>query len=395
MSPSSPRKYRRPRQDQQQSSTQNETSSTTSVSSSDEQFTRVASANVTTTVLTTSSSSSLSSSSPISSSSLQSSSLSSSFSSTSSSSTPTTESTSSSSDSSSSSQTTSVATSSFSSSSVTTITSSSNVSAPTSEYFLVTESEPTSSLFTFSPVPTPVTYSIPPTNSTSSQSAAEASSKGFWSDKKAVAGTFTALALIILGIGFAIVIFSIRKRRRNKARASDRDTLFDKFPPEPGLVSTPRPISSSTHSISEDLHRMQPMDPDATAGNYYQHQNMIPFSDPPYATGSLTEITYSYAKDVNNQYPIYDEGLIYGSANSSNQHLNPPSQTSFDTHGGRKPGGASSSSESTSSPFRAPLPGAGASRRISPGTRSATRDRDSYQPSLDSFYGVEGVGYAR
>ncbi|KAK1231806.1 hypothetical protein PQX77_005020 [Marasmius sp. AFHP31] len=415
MFPSSPRHDFRPRQDEQPSSSDSGSSSTSSSQTAVTLPIGNASSDSATQGTTfTESSSSTSSSTPSSSSSTTSASSESSSSPTSSTSTSSSQSTeeSSSVSSSSSSETVSSTSSSLSSSSISTTPKiESPTSAPTetpqSEHILVTV--PSNSFAASSseaPVTTPFsTTGTSPSPATSSDvspiGATSESNSDFWSNKKAVAGTFTALALLLFGIGIAIVILLVRKRRRDRARAYDRDTLFsDKFPPEPGLVSRPESTSASD---SEDLHRRQPMDGNTAPGYYnYQSQNSDPFADThqgPHSNGSLTELTYSYARDVYNQYPAYDyEGSSNDlMPNGSNQQLPPPPQSYFDP---LNPSSTNNSSNSLTNPFRDPSPGMTTTGRPHLAKWSQTPDRGStsYQPSVDSFYGVEptreGVGYA-
>ncbi|KAK7060458.1 hypothetical protein VNI00_001223 [Paramarasmius palmivorus] len=254
---------------------------------------------------------------------------------------------------------------------------------------------------------TSLTTSSIPTGTNSPVGAS--STPSFWSNKGAVAGTFTALALIVLGLLLALVFYIRRKRRA----ASYRDTIYsDKIPVEPGLASTPsRPTSSSDHGTdAEDFHG-QPMD--GNAGYYsYDHQNADPFADihhPPYPNGSLPEITYSYAKDVNNQYPYYDEPqangeMAGGAAMSTSSHSTSSAHQAPQSY--FNPLNPFNNPQQTSqNPFSNPKPynqqpyfGNNATSGRTAPTSTPERDSTAYQPSVDSFYRVStdgNVGQAR
>ncbi|EEB91941.1 hypothetical protein MPER_09623 [Moniliophthora perniciosa FA553] len=171
-------------------------------------------------------------------------------------------------------------------------------------------------------------------------------------------------------------------------------------------AATPsRPTSSSGHeSDSEDLHR-RPLDSNADYYNY-NHQNTDPFADihqPPYPNGSLPEITYSYARDVNNQYPSYDydsEGA--GGASTSTSSLSNPSgrQASVAPQSYFNPSNPFNPPNSVRNPFDHPKP-----YNQQPyfghdtvSGEAVKRDAAAYPPSVDSFYGDPvdpNMGHAR
>ncbi|KAI3612119.1 hypothetical protein WG66_012280 [Moniliophthora roreri] len=281
---------------------------------------------------------------------------------------------------------------------------SSTISATTPDFFAASSTPQVSTSSTLTSFATSAT---PPIPTESSSRVGASSAEGFWSNRGAVAGTFTALALIVLGLLLALVLF-VRKRWRS---ANYRDTIYsDKFPVEPGLstqAATPsRPTSSSGHeSDSEDLHR-GPMDGNADYYNY-NHHNADPFADihqPPYPNGSLPEITYSYARDVNNQYPSYDYDIERaGGASTSTSSLSNPS--------GHQASVAPQSYFNPLNPFNPPPNSVRNSfnnpkpynqqpyfGRNATSGQAAERDSAAYPPSVDSFYGDPidpNIGYAR
>ncbi|KIK67927.1 hypothetical protein GYMLUDRAFT_800226 [Collybiopsis luxurians FD-317 M1] len=130
-----------------------------------------------------------------------------------------------------------------------------------------------------------------------------ASPSGFWTNKSAVAGTFTTVALV----GLAIVIGALFYIRRKRKASHLRNLSYS----EKSLISDPRPYSTPSEHSSQDFSH-EPMN--AFAPSDPAH---YPTYDP-FSTGSahhalysgnasLPEITYSYAQDVNNQYPYYGD----------------------------------------------------------------------------------------
>ncbi|KAJ3788707.1 hypothetical protein GGU10DRAFT_95198 [Lentinula aff. detonsa] len=199
----------------------------------------------------------------------------------------------------------------------------------------------------------------------------------FWSNKAAVAGTFTAVAVVALAT-LAGVILCIRKRRR-ESHSRDR-SMSEKFASMD--FDNARPYSTPSEPASHDLSH-EPM-------NAYANRDpaFYPTHDPfvanahnmPYAgSASLPEITYSYAQDVNNQYPYYGNetnNVVPPSAGTRST----PALLTQDFHNPFEP--------QDSTPPRA----AAVSKipRVSPNPFSDPTFRGSpaYQPSVDSFYGA-------
>ncbi|KAJ4491889.1 hypothetical protein C8J55DRAFT_556177 [Lentinula edodes] len=207
-------------------------------------------------------------------------------------------------------------------------------------------------------------------------SSSSSSSVGFWSNKAAVAGTFTAVAVVALAT-LAGVILCIRKKRRD-LHSRDR-SISEKFA-SMDFADT-RPYSTPSEPASHDLSH-EPMDAYANRDPafYLTHDPFVANAhNMPYAgSASLPEITYSYAQDVNNQYPYY--------GNEANNVVPPSvgtrSTPALPTQDPRNP----FESVNITPPRNAAMPQE--LERISSNPFEEPAFRASYQPSVDSFYGA-------
>ncbi|KAJ3907653.1 hypothetical protein F5879DRAFT_488162 [Lentinula edodes] len=207
-------------------------------------------------------------------------------------------------------------------------------------------------------------------------SSSSSSSVGFWSNKAAVAGTFTAVAVVALAT-LAGVILCIRKKRRD-LHSRDR-SISEKFA-SMDFADT-RPYSTPSEPASHDLSH-EPMNAYANRDPafYLTHDPFVANAhNMPYAgSASLPEITYSYAQDVNNQYPYYGNEV---------NNVVPPSvgmrsTPALPTHDPRNP----FESVNVTPPRNAAIPQE--LERISSNPFEEPAFRASYQPSVDSFYGA-------
>ncbi|KAK0191178.1 hypothetical protein F5146DRAFT_1047372 [Armillaria mellea] len=261
---------------------------------------------------------------------------------------------------------------------------------------------------------------------------AAATSDGFWANKSAVAGTFAVVGVIICALIAAAVFFLFKRRQR-------RDYGSDYFPPEkwsppmsePGLKSpSPGPsIVELTHPPMDVFSNREVFsDNHAEMGNYYNSQsshdghyygaetNMSrgPFygvdGTQNYPLGSAPDIILTYAKDVDRQYPAYEDEPRRASSSSptprpstgSGRPSPTPGRTSFHsgrpspTLGRRSPtlGRPAPSSlaqhtytiSNTSTSSVKPVAGL----TVPPTSRKDPGDRDSEVSSIDSFYGASG-----
>ncbi|KAK7470435.1 hypothetical protein VKT23_001861 [Stygiomarasmius scandens] len=255
-----------------------------------------------------------------------------------------------------------------------------------------------------------LTSAITPSTSTSSlvastsglsTAAAVSSDRGFWSNKPAVAGLITAIIVAVLTI--LVALYLLVKRKQNSKGVRDiefleKDSELSRtnsgHPSEPSSIMNP---PMDTHTNLDPVY--YPPDPFATA---------------PYAADNLPAITYSYAQDVNNQYPSYpDENPPpippdFGLNHPSTVH---PSDVRASVHPFADPAALSSlvaESKTNQNPFADaamvqlpnnrvnlnPFADAAAtsgrtavagSHLLQPPTRIS-----AYQSSIDSFYGGNG-----
>lgn len=247
-----------------------------------------------------------------------------------------------------------------------------------------------------------------------------------------VAGTFAVVGVIICALIAAAIFFLFKRRQR-------RDYGSDYFPPEkwsppmsePGLKSpSPGPsIVELTHPPMDVFSNREVFsDNHVEMGNYYNSQsshdghyygaetNMPrgPFygvdGTQNYPLGSAPDIILTYAKDVDRQYPVYEDEPRRASSSSptprpstgSGRPSSSPGRTSFNsgrpspTLGRRSPtpGRPAPSSlaqhtytiSNTSTTSVKPVAGL----TVPPPSRKGPSDRDSEVSSIDSFYGASG-----
>lgn len=162
------------------------------------------------------------------------------------------------------------------------------------------------------------------------------SSYGFLSNKRAVAGAFTAIGLVALGVVMAIVIFW-RKKVKHRHVHND-DDFFTNLVTEPQMAESatgnnPSALETPRHSATE-LTAYAPMDIDAINKTYF--------------TPNSSFIDMSSTRPG----PTWEQGSLLNNHLSQSHISSPPS--------------------SAVTPVR--------------GRKAVVRG--SYQPSLDSFYGA-------
>lgn len=179
------------------------------------------------------------------------------------------------------------------------------------------------------------------------------------------------MALAVL----ACVFLCIQKKRRS-SRYGGRN-FSEKL-----TDSDSRPYSSSPSEPGSHDFTHEPMDGNSYSA--YPMQDPFVAHNPLYSgSASLPEITYSYAQDVNNQYPYYGDETNNVNTASSGTRSTPalPLRT------------AQNPFEPVQNPFE---PQPMVNTRV-PGRTLASpnqfdepalRDSSTYQPSLDSFYGA-------
>lgn len=174
----------------------------------------------------------------------------------------------------------------------------------------------------------------------------------FLQNKGAVAGTFTVLALVLLGAIMAILFFVIRKNRRATRGNSE---FFTSFAPEPEVArsASARTVSANGHSVSTspgpsvvELAGQTPMD--AYATNQHLSQNHG-YNYPVHSLEPVREQEYSGEFD---HEPVMSEPSLYSASTQPTQlyYIPPPGQ------------GSAQNRKSVA--------------------------RASYQQSIDSFYGA-------
>ncbi|KAJ3892093.1 hypothetical protein GG344DRAFT_64877 [Lentinula edodes] len=142
-----------------------------------------------------------------------------------------------------------------------------------------------------------------------------------------------------------------------------------------------RPYSTPSEPASHDLSH-EPMDAYANRDPafYLTHDPFVANAhNMPYAgSASLPEITYSYAQDVNNQYPYYGNEVNNVIPTSVGTRSTP----ALLTQDPRNP----FESVNVTPPRNAAIPQE--LERISSNPFEEPAFRASYQPSVDSFYGA-------
>ncbi|KAF9028454.1 hypothetical protein BDZ89DRAFT_1133602 [Hymenopellis radicata] len=240
-------------------------------------------------------------------------------------------------------------------------------------------------------------------SSTVSNGVVGASSNSFWSNKSAVAGTFAVVGLVSLAIIAGIVMFIIRLRRRQTYDEDFTYPVTDKWSPEPGLRRSASPDPSlseppmdvfanrevfannysSTHGAPAPMQYTSP-------GNYFNtdapqqfvqnnHSNQSQYYDTNishnYGPESTPDIIYTYAADVDRQYPVFPED---GGASSTQLSSGRPSPS-------QHPSPSPSPQQRYSNPFKDNVTGLA----VPP---AEPVDRVSVSASsIDSFYGANST----
>lgn len=182
-----------------------------------------------------------------------------------------------------------------------------------------------------------------------------------------VAGTFTVLSLVIVGFLGAILILHVKKRRASRGLE-----YLEKYP-EPA-VSSHRDAdgTASPGPSTVDLHQA-PMNPFSQQDPYYsdaqpQHVNDSSYHDPYYNT--IDPVTHDPFASAADAAPAavsykYNHNPFANSA---------PSQYSL----------APTTALSPGHPYHT------ASSKLAPVSHRPVERPNSYQPSIDSFYGASG-----
>ncbi|KAJ7240348.1 hypothetical protein B0H12DRAFT_1135062 [Mycena haematopus] len=240
----------------------------------------------------------------------------------------------------------------------------------------------------------------------------DAASSGFWGNKGEVGATFTVVALVVVGILVGLMMIL---RRRSAAQNSARDTFFDTKSPMDRAERPPSPGPSMVSLGNE------PMDAHATASPNYgiADQYLVdttdynvyppgaayaPAADPAgeqqYYYGDNTAAPQQHYTDNTNLAP--QQPQYYGEQQYSPDHLNPSvaayydegnAYESYNQHYSAADGGNGYNvSPANHRPSLSPHPYSHPSHGL--GAPPSFRDqngRDSYQPSIDSFYGAAGT----
>ncbi|KAJ7682591.1 hypothetical protein DFH06DRAFT_1314790 [Mycena polygramma] len=247
-----------------------------------------------------------------------------------------------------------------------------------------------------------------PSATDSAKSNVNAASSGFWGNKGAVGATFAVVALVVIGalLGFIAVL-----RRRAAKHNSARDTFFDTKNPIDQAERQPSP-EPSMRSLGNE-----PMDAHATPMANYGHtdQYLVDTTDynvsyPPgaayvadpndsqqYYTGDYTDPSaqqqqqQQYYQTGDQHYPDQGQAQAYYAENNAyenyNQHYAADPGTQAQANG-------YSVSPANQRPSLSPHPYSHPSHASASAVPPAMRDlagRDSYQPSIDSFYGAAGT----
>ncbi|KAK7054234.1 hypothetical protein R3P38DRAFT_2856025 [Favolaschia claudopus] len=276
--------------------------------------------------------------------------------------------------------------------------------------------------------PDPTDTGDEPEPSDVTNSNVNAASSGFWGNKGKVGATFTIVALVIVGILASLVIVM---RRRNAAHNSARDTFFDTKTPADRVERQPSPEPSMTSLRDEpmDAHST-PMPNYGLADQYLVDTNDYVMGYPPgaaYAPAEHQQQQQYYADNTAAAYQHQEQQQYYSDAQQQQQYYADPQQQhqqyfvdqpSSDANGGAyyadsnayenynhhystgSGGGSGSGSpnaygvtSANQRPSLSPHPYSHPSHAsgVPPSAFSNAIGRDSYQPSIDSFYGAAGT----
>lgn len=191
-------------------------------------------------------------------------------------------------------------------------------------------------------------------------------------DLTAVAGTFSVVALIIVGISAAAAVILIRQRRSRRVNLEDDISYTNRYP-EPDLDGPSSPGPSMT-----ELATHTPMDP-------YQGNDMV-YSSPAHHDRYPTEDLF--AQQDYSRHPT--SGTVYPIASNQGEQYNDyvPHHDSAPDH--------FFTPQISSSPVSHPYTHPTVSANLAPPTSYREKfGRDSgYQQSIDSFYGGATPGHA-
>ncbi|KAF5359038.1 hypothetical protein D9758_004775 [Tetrapyrgos nigripes] len=275
------------------------------------------------------------------------------------------------------------------------ITTSSFTSTSANTRILVTE-EPSSSINS-TPVTTfPFASSITPGLGFTSSSAFHvptavggASSDSGQSNTPALAGMIVGIIVGCLAV-FTVLFIFIKRRRHSK---KFEDVYYIEKPADSDSEAPSE--RSSRKFLNEPMAAYASSEPEG----YLRDTITEPSTATPYAAGSLTELTYSYAQDVNNQYPYYpnEVQVLPSETGPTTLKQSPVSAPALTISTSNVP------SETNLNPFADPpatqitsfagsktaLNSAASSGKIYAATSHSQQPPSSptYQPSIDSFYG--------
>jgi hypothetical protein len=178
-------------------------------------------------------------------------------------------------------------------------------------------------------------------------------------NKSAVAGTFTAVALCVIGAIIALVVFVRRKRRANRGNSE----FFTSYDTEPEVMrrTSARTTSAAGHSSTT--------------------------SPGPSVTELATQVPMDAFTSANHHH---SSGYGYYFPSLSQYGLSPVQEQEYPSHASPLPARSEPSvySSYTAQPtelYYIPPPGQGSAP---PSHNRRSNARGSYQPSIDSFYGA-------
>ena len=180
-------------------------------------------------------------------------------------------------------------------------------------------------------------------------------------NKGAVAGTITAIALVLLGAFVAVAFFVMRRKRRASTVHNRRDSeFFTRFSAEPGVTRglSAHTVSASGHSASTS--------PGPSVAELAAQAPMDAYETNPF------HLSQSYGYDSSGALePVHEQDF-------SAEYVPEPTMS--------EPSVYSTSTQPTQL-YYIPPPGQGAMPASAVQNRKSIA-RGSYQPSIDSFYGA-------
>jgi hypothetical protein len=226
--------------------------------------------------------------------------------------------------------------------------------------------------------PTGVNPSAP--GSTIYANSTDATTTGFWANKGAVAGTFTLVTLILIGI-FVVVGANLMKRRRPRRRRRHHrrhvEDIYEKHP-------TPGPNSGVVNAVEDPEPGMTDLTAQVPMSAYPSHEVHYGGTDP-------SQQMYQ-PQQYNTEYP---PGTMYNDQQQPHYEQQQSDQYDYDysVYAGYEEGAAhdqypqQESSYTPTHPFADPRhsPAPGQAPPVAPHKTSST-----YGQSVDSFYGSAG-----